>query len=974
MESVLQRLGFLVDTSGLMRGQAAMDSAAAAGVRLGAAADLASLRLSSMGRGPASANLSNVATQMERASVATRGFNQNAEQVSTRMTMLGTAAGTVAGIIAFQLVASIASVASELASIPLESARATDALTRFSSQLSFAFRGSAESVRMANADIIQLARDAGVSLSQIRNDYADIAISGRAAGLTRSGVTGVTGAFAQLGQLTGADPGALSRSMYQYQQMLNMGTVRWSDYRLADLNLPAFGDAVAAGETVRQGRDVSSAELIGMISRGEMSAMRLTEDLAEGVPKLLEEAGGQLPQLMSRSQAAMETEWTLLLEEMGRAWETSKFIQSLQYGVSDLISGVRGFGEVGSFMGMTPEERRRAARDEVATGVLTAEMARIDEANQARDARHRNAFGIVTNLDPIRAAQAQGRADIDLVQQALGDTAGLTNEQVAQLRRGLSLLEGQLARIESAVDRARRQGRESASDLAAYGAGGGYDLARSARGLVEQSINQLRPIGMDDAMGIVRGEMLTGAQNELGANVFSLEARRAELAAAGLGADGRRLVRLNNAEAAYRARFGNPDQMSADQRDRVDDLAVNNRGQMSEDLELDDRQRLADRARAESERLGAMREQLAVGIQLGQQGRIAAAQMQMERQLRAEVGDLLADELLPAERARVAAMVKVSEQLDIQRTQMAALEDAARTSGSLISDVLSASLAEGMETGRISGEAALEQLGRSAERIFNDIFQSWSAPFEKSITDWVSNAAGGLFGNRGGAANDNSAESVNALGSAAKAAAGALEGDMTSSAANAATAMIVQTKAADVETTTRGEAAISLGTFTVAIGAATLALENFTASMAADAVTDIITASANGNAFFGGRLVTAFARGGIVTRPTYFGFDGGIGLMGEAGDEAILPLRRGSDGKLGVANTGGGAAASPVIIQVIDQRSGGGKVETETSKNANGDQMIKMFVRDEVKSTLSSGAADSDMNARYGASRKIKAV
>ena len=51
---------------------------------------------------------------------------------------------------------------------------------------------------------------------------------------------------------------------------------------------------------------------------------------------------------------------------------------------------------------------------------------------------------------------------------------------------------------------------------------------------------------------------------------------------------------------------------------------------------------------------------------------------------------------------------------------------------------------------------------------------------------------------------------------------------------------------------------------------------------------------------------TPFAKGGVVAAPTYFGSGGGLGLMGEAGAEAILPLKRGPDGALGVAAEGGG--------------------------------------------------------------------
>lgn len=56
--------------------------------------------------------------------------------------------------------------------------------------------------------------------------------------------------------------------------------------------------------------------------------------------------------------------------------------------------------------------------------------------------------------------------------------------------------------------------------------------------------------------------------------------------------------------------------------------------------------------------------------------------------------------------------------------------------------------------------------------------------------------------------------------------------------------------------------------------------------------------------------VVPHARGGVIATPSYFPMAGGLGLAGEAGPEAILPLRRGSDGRLGVASD----AAQPVSI------------------------------------------------------------
>ncbi|WP_120500964.1 phage tail tape measure protein [Roseovarius sp. EL26] len=64
---------------------------------------------------------------------------------------------------------------------------------------------------------------------------------------------------------------------------------------------------------------------------------------------------------------------------------------------------------------------------------------------------------------------------------------------------------------------------------------------------------------------------------------------------------------------------------------------------------------------------------------------------------------------------------------------------------------------------------------------------------------------------------------------------------------------------------------------------------------------------ANGGSFSQGR-VRPFADGGVVSGPMHFPMRGGeTGLMGEAGPEAIMPLSRGSDGKLGVRSAGGGA-------------------------------------------------------------------
>lgn len=82
--------------------------------------------------------------------------------------------------------------------------------------------------------------------------------------------------------------------------------------------------------------------------------------------------------------------------------------------------------------------------------------------------------------------------------------------------------------------------------------------------------------------------------------------------------------------------------------------------------------------------------------------------------------------------------------------------------------------------------------------------------------------------------------------------------------------------------------------------------------------------SAKGNAF-GASGVIPFATGGIVNSPTLFGFAGGrTGLMGEAGPEGILPLKRARDGNLGVIASGMGGV---VINQTINVAAGASRNE-----------------------------------------------
>jgi len=100
-----------------------------------------------------------------------------------------------------------------------------------------------------------------------------------------------------------------------------------------------------------------------------------------------------------------------------------------------------------------------------------------------------------------------------------------------------------------------------------------------------------------------------------------------------------------------------------------------------------------------------------------------------------------------------------------------------------------------------------------------------------------------------------------------------------------------------------------------AYGTAMRPVQNALGSAIANGVNGLVSGLLpfqQGGAMSQGRVMP-FARGGVVQGATVFPMRGGMGLMGEAGPEAIMPLSRGPDGRLGVAAAGGAAPVQVVM-------------------------------------------------------------
>lgn len=130
-----------------------------------------------------------------------------------------------------------------------------------------------------------------------------------------------------------------------------------------------------------------------------------------------------------------------------------------------------------------------------------------------------------------------------------------------------------------------------------------------------------------------------------------------------------------------------------------------------------------------------------------------------------------------------------------------------------------------------------------------------------------------------------------------------------------------------------------------------------------------ITGGGGGGAMAKGGVYDAglqtFAKGGtftnsIVASPTMFKFAKGTGLMGEAGPEAIMPLKRDSNGNLGV-RAGGGTSGN---VDVVVNNYGSEKAETRETVDSRGNRKIEVVIGDMTAGEISRNGSASQRAIR----------
>jgi hypothetical protein len=125
---------------------------------------------------------------------------------------------------------------------------------------------------------------------------------------------------------------------------------------------------------------------------------------------------------------------------------------------------------------------------------------------------------------------------------------------------------------------------------------------------------------------------------------------------------------------------------------------------------------------------------------------------------------------------------------------------------------------------------------------------------------------------------------------------------------------------------------------------------------------------ANGLIYGSSGRIDKFAQGGsftnsIVNSPTLFKFAKGTGLMGEAGPEAIMPLKRDSNGTLGIRGGGGNTTA------VVVNNYGSSPATTKETVDSKGNRKIEVVIGDIVAGELSRAGSPTQqaMGTNFGA-------
>lgn len=875
--------------------------------------------------------------------------------------------------------------------------------------------GSANTAKNVFADITVLANKNAVAIDQTAEAYLRLARNNQAIGLSRKQMVELTDTVQMLGRVSGASTGELASGMMQFSQALASGRLNGDELRSIMENMPALAKAIA------DGMKISVGQLRAMGAEGQLTGDKITKALLGQLPEIQKEFEA-LPQTSEQAFTRVGNAWDVMLDRIGRKINSSGVLQWVAKAAEDIIKATDT-----AVSGETSQQiidRNRAimnspnwdqgTRDAAAREVRNQQYQAWSNGQAGRAARELDLMGeqsrepsarweqgkrVLDDIDPVQRRVKELTQNLAQLKQMWADFQNNpkllpegAEEQAKRLPEYIAQLNAQLANALPAFDKFKKATADRIADAIKYGYQA-QGFAADVRRLTDTGV------GESAAVGAVTQDRVLSTNAETDAINKQIEAQIKRTAAIGQGRAAEREAEASAKALEYQLRtFGTT--VSGDAKAAVDaykasllalsgaqDMAANKQAMLNAQIDLSAAKAGAAAAAAgggagavaEAQRNARRAGQLATSDDPASMAvRFAAedidrrtGEMAQLRRVRADAAMQrgIAGGMSPAA-ARRAQQEQEARQFSEGFSDAGSRAEAYQAKISELRARDAASARQQLETRKASidlmeRETELTKTGSLEERVqlarareLNAIRQEGLSLSQKeldarlAIAEAEERAQDGLKKAQDAAARYK--QMWDEIGSA-----------VANSLDTAFSKMLdgQKVKFKDFLKDLMKDLAMILIKSQITGPLAT------SISSAGQSLATGLLSSAHGNVFSGGRMMM-YAAGGIVASPTIFPMARGAGLMGEAGPEAVLPLKRGPDGRLGVA---GGGASNDNGTQVIvnDMRSGGEKVQTEEERGPDGKRFIRLTIRDEVKGQIKSGAYDPEMRSQYGAGRVL---
>jgi tape measure domain-containing protein len=1016
----IAKLGFEIDTSGLQQAKTAADQAAQSIGKVGTAADTASGKVSGVGK--AAEGSAAGADRLQKAVGGLSGVLSGvAREAGSLATVLGIAGQSQGGAVLGAALASVsrllpAVTGGLMGTVPILGTAAAgvtslatgyvglisalapleDRFKQYEAQIRVALRSETLAV-LAFQDIKRSANEAGISIDSAVGAFTRIARNAEQLGATTPEVLQLTETIQKLGVISGASQGEVGSGMLQLSQALAAGRLNGDELRSILENMPSLARAIA------DGLGVSVGELRRLGAEGQLTSDKVFKAILGQTDKVRKDFES-LPDTTERAFQRMTNQAQEFGAKLGESLNASGMVQSilsfaagqLQNLNSMLDNSAQGrlarlqaenerdrlladqTGVLGAFNTLGSnvlargriEERNReieSIREEQRlAGRLTAQ-ARLAEQDRASNAPVLRGLQVAKEVDSIAEKQAKLKAQTDTLNEALArlderfakgavpqaDYA----EQRDKLTRSLAAVRVEALQAGSAFDKLNQTLADERAARALGGGGGGLALARRAIAASRQATQQGRPVGAGDALQPLIAEQVMGVGTDI-ENLRRQEASQESLRAKiGATAETIRELEVAQAVADFRfQKFGSITTPAVEAAMKAYEAQLRATKAAQDEVTsagtIDGLERNLRRLEAQRGAVGdpARRRELELNA------RIEDATRNLPAGTAGTVGDLMRREDAAQRGLGMAEQTEqLKRQIEItkQQYQLLGLSTEEYAVQQAVLSKMNDLIAQGVDLRSVEARQQMEltaELARQQNALQKQ--QETFAEFKRIGEDVGRGIRTGISESFVRAFQTGKLEARSFL-------------DVMNNVLNQILSNLIN--AALKPVTAPLEMFVS--NFTNSLIGGGLGAPAGGGAGGGGSFTAPSVIAARGYAFRGGNVVP-FARGGVVGGPTYFPMSGGrTGLMGEAGPEAVMPLSRTADGKLGVASSG--APGVQIVVNDMRQSPGSEPVEIKEERGDDGRRVISVLVRDEVRRAMRSGDLDRDFSSNYGTRRLL---